>query len=117
MAIATLADARWVDVNESLLRLFGMNRAETVGRTGYELGIWRRDEQREQMLCQHLLPLFVAPPDAQLVAGAPDRLGPVHAEETQQAFVHVDPAGVGQRRDGHRGRGGLEGAAELLLDR
>src|SRR3989475_5469231 len=28
MAIARLADARWVDVNESLLRLFGMNRAE-----------------------------------------------------------------------------------------
>src|SRR5207245_2610352 len=52
MAIATLADARWVDVNESLLRLFGMNRAETVGRIGYELGIWRRDEQREQMLAQ-----------------------------------------------------------------
>jgi PAS domain S-box-containing protein len=52
MAIATLADARWVDVNESLLRLFGMNRAETVGRTGYELGIWRRNEQREQMLAQ-----------------------------------------------------------------
>jgi len=52
MAIARLADARWVDVNESLLRLFGMNRAETVGRSGYELGIWRRDEQREQMLAQ-----------------------------------------------------------------
>src|SRR6266576_1182159 len=34
MAIARLADARWVDVNESLLRLFGMNRAETVGRRG-----------------------------------------------------------------------------------
>jgi len=31
MAIARLADARWVDVNESLLRLFGMNRAETLG--------------------------------------------------------------------------------------
>jgi PAS domain S-box-containing protein len=52
MAIATLADARWVDVNESLLRLFGMNRAETVGRSGYELGIWRRDELRVQMLAQ-----------------------------------------------------------------
>ncbi len=52
MAIARLADARWVDVNESLLRLFGMNRAETVGRSGQELGIWRRDEQREQMLGQ-----------------------------------------------------------------
>src|SRR3989442_1507139 len=52
MAIATLADARWVDVNESLLRLFGMNRAETMGRTGKELGIWQRDELREQMLRQ-----------------------------------------------------------------
>jgi len=52
MAIATLADARWVDVNESLLRLFGMNRAETVGRSGQELGIWQRDEQRVQMLAQ-----------------------------------------------------------------
>src|SRR5438445_10627169 len=52
MAIARLADARWVDVNESLLRLFGMNRAETVGRSGHELGIWRRDELRQQMLAQ-----------------------------------------------------------------
>ncbi len=52
MAIARLADTRWVDVNESLLRLFGMNRAETVGRTGHELAIWRRDEQRRQMLAQ-----------------------------------------------------------------
>jgi len=52
MAIATLGDARWVDVNESLLRLFGMNRAETVGRSGRELGIWRRDELQEQMLAQ-----------------------------------------------------------------
>jgi two-component system, cell cycle sensor histidine kinase and response regulator CckA len=52
MAIATLAEGRWVDVNESLLRLFGMNRADTVGRTGQELGIWRRDEQRVQMLAQ-----------------------------------------------------------------
>ena len=52
MAIARLADARWVDVNESLLRLFGMNRAETVGRSGHDLGIWRRDELRQQMLAQ-----------------------------------------------------------------
>jgi len=52
MAIATLAEGRWVDVNESLLRLFGMNRAETVGRTDNELGLWQRGELREQMLTQ-----------------------------------------------------------------
>jgi PAS domain S-box-containing protein len=52
MAIATLSNARWIDVNDSLLRLFGMNRADTVGRSGRELGIWRRDELREQMLTQ-----------------------------------------------------------------
>ena len=39
-------------MNESLLRLFGMNRAETVGRSGHDLGIWRRDELRQQMLAQ-----------------------------------------------------------------
>ncbi|OLC06005.1 MAG: hypothetical protein AUH41_13780 [Gemmatimonadetes bacterium 13_1_40CM_66_11] len=50
MAIATLADARWVDVNESLLRLFGMNRAETVGRSGQELGLWKSEELRQSML-------------------------------------------------------------------
>ncbi len=50
MAIARLADARWVDVNESLLRLFGMNRAETVGRTGDELGLWKSEELRQSML-------------------------------------------------------------------
>jgi len=64
-------------------------------------------------LCQHLLPLLVAPPDAQLVAGAADRLSPVHAEQTQQAFVHVDPVGVGQPSRSPLARVRLEGAAEL----
>jgi len=52
MAIATLAEDRWVDVNEGLLRLFGMNRSETIGRRGDELGLWQRVEIREQMLAQ-----------------------------------------------------------------
>jgi PAS domain S-box-containing protein len=52
MAIATLADARWVDVNESLLRLFGMKRDETIGRKGNELGLWKSEEMRQSMLTQ-----------------------------------------------------------------
>jgi len=49
MAIATLADARCGrPVNESLLRLFGMNARDGRAQPVQELGIWQRDEQRVQ---------------------------------------------------------------------
>ncbi len=80
----------------------GQKAGARLARAGQPLHLDIAEDTPGSELRQHLLPLLVAPPDAQLVAGAVDRLGPVHAKQPQQAFVHLDPAGVGQPADGHR---------------
>lgn len=39
MCIATLAEGRFIEVNEALLRATGYSRQEIIGRTGFELGL------------------------------------------------------------------------------
>jgi PAS domain S-box-containing protein len=38
--ISTLAEGRFLDVNESFVQLLGFSREEVVGRTSLEIGIW-----------------------------------------------------------------------------
>ena len=40
MALTTIADGRFLDVNEEFLRFFGRTREEVVGQTALELGFW-----------------------------------------------------------------------------
>lgn len=40
VTLSTLAEGRYIDVNEAFLKLSGRRREEVVGRTGFELGIW-----------------------------------------------------------------------------
>lgn len=40
MAISTMKDGRFLDVNESFLRVLGFERDEVIGRTVLELNIW-----------------------------------------------------------------------------
>lgn len=40
MALGTLADGKFVDVNQVLLDMLGRSRAEVIGRTSNELSIW-----------------------------------------------------------------------------
>jgi PAS domain S-box-containing protein len=40
ISLTTLAEGRFVDVNDSFLRLFGYCREEVIGRTTAELGLW-----------------------------------------------------------------------------
>jgi two-component system, cell cycle sensor histidine kinase and response regulator CckA len=40
MAVSDLADGRLIDVNEAFVREFGYSRAELIGRTSLELGLW-----------------------------------------------------------------------------
>src|SRR5260370_32754665 len=93
--------------------LSGEEARARLARAGQPLNLGVAEDTSGSELRQHLLPLLVAPPDAKLLAAAADRLGSAHAEETQQTFVHVDPAGVGQPPDGHWRRVRLESAAEL----
>lgn len=50
IAISTLAEGRFLDVNESFLRLLGYQREEVVGRTAAELRIWTNPEERARMV-------------------------------------------------------------------
>jgi PAS domain S-box-containing protein len=52
MCLSTLEQGIYVDMNESMLRLFGYQREEMLGRTALELGIWHDPEERLRMLQQ-----------------------------------------------------------------
>ena len=49
MAITTLADGRYVDVNEAFERQMGYARAEVLGRTSVELNVWPTPAHRIAM--------------------------------------------------------------------
>ena len=46
MALSTLPDQRFVDVNDAFLKTFGYARAEVIGKTVAELGIFPQAEQQ-----------------------------------------------------------------------
>src|SRR4029077_5231786 len=46
ISIATISEGRYIDVNESFLRVTGYSREEVIGRTSDELKFWERPEDR-----------------------------------------------------------------------
>jgi len=50
MAITTLAEGRYVDVNEAFERQMGYARAEVCGRTSLELNVWPSPDDRRAMV-------------------------------------------------------------------
>ena len=50
MAITTLAEGRYVDVNEAFERQMGYARAEVCGRTSLELNVWPSPDDRRAMI-------------------------------------------------------------------
>ncbi|HET6272935.1 MAG TPA: PAS domain S-box protein, partial [Bacteroidota bacterium] len=50
IGIGRLSDGRFIDVNESFMRLMGFSREEVIGRTGVELDIWADTVARTQMM-------------------------------------------------------------------
>jgi PAS domain S-box-containing protein len=46
ITIATLPEGRYLDVNESFLRVTGYSREEVIGHTSRELNFWERPEDR-----------------------------------------------------------------------
>jgi PAS domain S-box-containing protein len=50
MAISTLAEGRYIGVNDSFLRLTGYSREEVIGHSSIEMGIWAKPDSRTRML-------------------------------------------------------------------
>ncbi|MEN6459924.1 MAG: PocR ligand-binding domain-containing protein [Syntrophomonas sp.] len=50
MAISTLAEGRYVEVNNAFLEITGFSRQEAIGHTAQELGIWAVPEERDNLL-------------------------------------------------------------------
>jgi PAS domain S-box-containing protein len=50
MSIATISEGRYIDVNESFLRVMGYRRDEVIGRTAIDLRIWDRPEDRDRVI-------------------------------------------------------------------
>ena len=52
ITISTLDGARYLDVNDAYLRMLGYSREEVIGRTAYDLGLWRDPAERERVVQQ-----------------------------------------------------------------
>ena len=50
ITIATVAEGRYIDVNESFLRVAGYSREDVIGRTSVELKFWERPEERTRFI-------------------------------------------------------------------
>lgn len=50
ITIVTVSDGRYIDVNESFLRVTGYRREEVIGRTSLELGFWNRPQDRAKLI-------------------------------------------------------------------
>ncbi len=50
ITIATISEGRYIDVNESFLRVTGYQREEVIGRTSLELKFWERPEDRNRLV-------------------------------------------------------------------
>jgi PAS domain S-box-containing protein len=55
MSVTTLAEGRYLDVNESFLRMSGYSHDEVVGHTSNELKIFENPDDRDSTLVQPLL--------------------------------------------------------------
>jgi PAS domain S-box-containing protein len=50
IAITTLEDGRFIEVNDSFTRISGYTRKEAIGRSSIELALWVKPEERVQMI-------------------------------------------------------------------
>lgn len=52
LTITTLAEGRYLEVNEAFEKILGYSKAEVIGKTSQELGIWSEYKDRSQVLEQ-----------------------------------------------------------------
>jgi diguanylate cyclase (GGDEF)-like protein/PAS domain S-box-containing protein len=54
MTLTRLDDGRYLEVNESFLRIFGYSREEVIGHTAIDLGIWENPERDREQIVQQI---------------------------------------------------------------
>ena len=52
VTLVQLETGKILEINDGFLRVFGYTRAEAIGRTILELGLWRNPEDREHMVAE-----------------------------------------------------------------
>jgi len=50
ISLTTMADGRYIDVNDSFLRALGWTRSDVIGRTSADIGFWKDPTFRARML-------------------------------------------------------------------
>ncbi len=50
VAVASLDEARFLDVNEEFERIYGFSRDELIGRSAFDIGLWVAAVEREQII-------------------------------------------------------------------
>jgi two-component system, cell cycle sensor histidine kinase and response regulator CckA len=50
IAITSMEDGRFIEVNDNFLRLTGFTRPEVIGRTSLELGLWTNPKDRQHIV-------------------------------------------------------------------
>jgi PAS domain S-box-containing protein len=50
ITLSSLAESRFLDVNEGFTRMFGYDRAEVIGRAALDLGLWQTPAQRSELV-------------------------------------------------------------------
>ena len=50
MSLTTMADGRYIDVNDSFLEMSNYAREEVIGRTSLELGVWETPQHRSDFI-------------------------------------------------------------------
>ena len=50
LSISSLADGRYIEVNEALEKTLGYRREEIIGRTATEIGIWENPAERDRLV-------------------------------------------------------------------
>ena len=50
ITITARATGRYIDVNDAFTRIMGYDKAEVIGRTALEIGIWETPDERKRML-------------------------------------------------------------------
>ncbi len=50
ITLSSLAEGRYLDVNEGFTRMFGYQRADVIGRTAFDLALWQTSSQRAELV-------------------------------------------------------------------